>query len=85
MPYTPREYALCMLCMIYGECRGNDSRDAVLYRERFSNTNAHPFYRVFIRVNNSYLEGKISVLEVAQGYCVVIKMKSLMKLMMIPH
>lgn len=57
MPYTPREYA--EMHFIYGECRGNARRAAALYRERYPNRNIHPDYRVFIRVHNSYSEGKI--------------------------
>lgn len=54
--YTPREYA--NMHYIYGEARGNAREAARLYRERYPNLR-HPDHRVFLRVHNSLLEGRI--------------------------
>lgn len=54
--YTAFEYA--QMHFIYGECGGNASQAAELYRERFPNAR-HLDYRVFIRVHNAYVEGRI--------------------------
>ncbi|KAJ8728535.1 hypothetical protein PYW07_006231 [Mythimna separata] len=55
--YTPREYA--EMHFIYGEARGNARAAARLYRERYPNRDRHPDYRVFIRVHNALLDGRI--------------------------
>lgn len=54
--YTPQEYA--NMHYIYGECIGNATAAAALYRERYPNAR-HPDYRVFIRVHRCYSEGII--------------------------
>lgn len=54
--YTAQEYA--NMHFIYGECRGNASAAATLYRERYPNAR-HPDYRVFIRVHGCYSEGRM--------------------------
>ncbi|GBP11127.1 hypothetical protein EVAR_79780_1 [Eumeta japonica] len=54
--YTSREYA--EMHLIYGEC-GGIARRAALYRERFPRARLHPDYRVFIRLHNAYVEGRI--------------------------
>ncbi|GBP48189.1 hypothetical protein EVAR_27576_1 [Eumeta japonica] len=45
--------------LIYGECGGIARRAAALYRERFPRARLHPDYRVFIRLHNAYVEGRI--------------------------
>ncbi|GBP81366.1 hypothetical protein EVAR_6224_1 [Eumeta japonica] len=55
--YTSREYA--EMHLIYGECGGIARRAAALYRERFPRARLHPDYRVFIRLHNAYVEGRI--------------------------
>ncbi|KOB69989.1 Uncharacterized protein OBRU01_16139 [Operophtera brumata] len=55
--YSAQEY--CNMHFLYGECGGNASAAAALYRERYPNAR-HPDYRVFIRVHSCYLEGRIS-------------------------
>ncbi|CAH2095684.1 unnamed protein product [Euphydryas editha] len=54
--YTPAEYA--EMHFIYGQCGGNASEAAELYRARFPNAR-HPDYRIFVRVHNAYKEGRI--------------------------
>ncbi|CAH2092979.1 unnamed protein product [Euphydryas editha] len=54
--YTPAEYA--EMHFIYGQCGGNASQAAELYRARFPNAR-HPDYRIFVRVHNAYKEGRI--------------------------
>lgn len=54
--YTPQEYA--NMHYIYGECSGNASAAAALYRERYPNAR-HPDYRVFARVHRIYSEGRM--------------------------
>ncbi|KOB75670.1 Hikaru genki, partial [Operophtera brumata] len=54
--YSAQEY--CNMHFLYGECGGNASAAAALYRERYPNAR-HPDYRVFIRVHSCYLEGRI--------------------------
>lgn len=54
--YTPQEYS--NMHYIYGECSGNASAAATLYRERYPNAR-HPDYRVFTRVHQAYSEGRI--------------------------
>lgn len=53
--YTPVEYA--NMHFIYGECNGNANRAAAVYRDRYPNAR-HPDYRTFIRVHNSFMEGR---------------------------
>ncbi|KAJ8728968.1 hypothetical protein PYW07_006664 [Mythimna separata] len=55
--YTPREYA--EMHFIYGEARGNARAAARLYLERYPNRDRHPDFRVFIRVHNALLDGRI--------------------------
>ncbi|KOB69360.1 Electron transfer flavoprotein-ubiquinone oxidoreductase [Operophtera brumata] len=54
--WKAQEY--CNMHFLYGECGGNASAAAALYRERYPNAR-HPDYRVFIRVHSCYLEGRI--------------------------
>lgn len=55
--FTPREY--CYMHLIYGEARQNARAAARLYRERFPNMESYPDHRVFLRVHNALLEGRI--------------------------
>lgn len=55
--YTPREYA--EMFFIYGLCDGNARQAARTYRERYPNRDRYPDHRIFLRVNNAYLEGRI--------------------------
>lgn len=55
--YTAREYA--EMFYIYGLCDGNARQAAVTYRERYPNRDRYPDHRIFLRVNNAYLEGRI--------------------------
>lgn len=55
--YSPREYA--EMFFIYGLCDGNARQAAITYRQRYPNRDRYPDHRVFLRVSNSYLEGRI--------------------------
>lgn len=55
--YTPREYA--EMYFIYGLCNANARQAARTYRERYPNRDRYPDHRIFLRVNNAYLEGRI--------------------------
>ncbi|GBP12801.1 hypothetical protein EVAR_6125_1 [Eumeta japonica] len=55
-PYSAVEYA--NMHLIYGECRGNASQAAAVYRERYPNLNRYPDYRVFIRLHAALREGR---------------------------
>lgn len=63
--YTPREYA--EMHFIYGLCDGNARQAARTYRERYPNRERYPDYRVFLRVNNAYLEGRIPGAATSEG------------------
>lgn len=62
MAYSPREYA--EMHYFYGVAQGNARAAARLYREQLTRRGGpqpevYPDHRVFIRVHNSYLEGRI--------------------------
>lgn len=63
--YTPREYA--EMHFTYGLCDGNARLAARTYRERYPNRDHYPDYRVFLRVNNAYMEGRIPGVRNANG------------------
>lgn len=63
--YTPREYA--EMYYIYGLCDGNARQAARTYRERYPNRDRYPDHRIFLRVSNSYLEGRIPGSAVNEG------------------
>lgn len=44
---------------LYGFCDGNARAAAREYRQRYSNRNRFPDYRVFMRVHNAYMEGTL--------------------------
>lgn len=55
--YSQREYA--EMHYLYGFCDGNARAAARAYRERYPNRDCFPDYRVFIRVHNSYTNGRL--------------------------
>ena len=57
MNYTPRGYA--EMHYICGLCAGNARRAAREYRIRYQRRGSFPDHRVFIRVHNAYIRGKI--------------------------
>lgn len=63
--YSAREYA--EMYFIYGLCDGNARQAALTYRQRFPNRERYPDHRVFLRVRNAYLEGRIPGNVVREG------------------
>lgn len=63
--YTAEEYA--NMHFIYGECRGNASEAARLYRERYPNAERHPDHRVFVNVHVAYSEGRLPSARTSGG------------------
>ncbi|XP_026320368.1 uncharacterized protein LOC113230565 [Hyposmocoma kahamanoa] len=55
--YTAEEYA--NMHLIYGECHGNGSAAARLFRERYPNLERYPDHRVFFNVHQAYMEGRL--------------------------
>lgn len=73
--YTPSEYA--DMHLVYGETRRINARGGVsysareaarIYAERYPNRH-HPAYGVFLRVNNSYRQGRIPGGPRSEGRC----------------
>lgn len=63
--YTAREYA--EMHFIYGLCDGNARQAARVYRERYPDRDRYPDHRIFLRVSNAYLEGRIPGSAIHEG------------------
>lgn len=63
--YTAEDYA--NMHFIYGECRGNASAAARLYRERYPNAERHPDHRVFVNVHMAYSQGRLPSARASGG------------------
>lgn len=51
---------------MYGFCNGNARIAAGKYRDRYSNREFYPDYKVFVRDHKGYVEGKTLLISIAK-------------------